>query len=289
MRDMRTTTLVEGLRFGECPRWHEGRLWISDFYDGAVLSVGEDGEVRREVEIDGEPAGIGWLPDGRLLVAERLSRRVLRVEPDGSLVEHANLNDVATFHVNDMLVDPAGGAYVGNFGFDLDAFLAEHGIPAALAEPGPPSANLARIDAGGTVSVAAPEMRFPNGMVLTDDGRTLVVAETIALRLSAFAVSADDGLLSDRRVWAALDGVAPDGIALDHSGAIWVANAIAPECLLVAEGGAVKERVETTQPCYACGLGGADGRTLFMVTAPDSTAAVRATSREGRLETVSLA
>ena len=191
-----TEPFIEGLRFGECPRWHRGRLWYSDFYEGTVASAGPAGDVRVELEVPGEPAGLGWLPDGRLLVVSRKPRTVLRLEPDSRLVEHGDLNPAATFHANDMVVDGAGRAYVGNFGFDLDRFIEERG-PAALLG-GPPTASVIRVDPDGATHVAAEGLSFPNGMVITPDGRTLVVAETLAGRLTAFDLG-DDGTLSARR------------------------------------------------------------------------------------------
>lgn len=145
-----TVPFIEGLHFGECPRWHGGRLWFADFYQGAVLSAAESGDVRTEVEVPGEPAGLGWLPDGRLLVVTRKPRTVVRVESDGRLVQHGDLNPIATFYGNDMVVDSAGRAYVGNFGFDLDRFIEERGELALIEPPGPPTTPLIRVDPDGS-------------------------------------------------------------------------------------------------------------------------------------------
>lgn len=278
-----TEPFIDGLRFGECPRWHRGRLWYADFYQGTVASAGAAGDVRVELEVPGEPAGLGWLPDGRLLVVSRKPRTVLRLEADGRLVGHGDLNPTATFHGNDMVVDGAGRAFVGNFGFDLDRFIAERGPGALLEPPGPPSASLVRIDPDGTSHVAADDLSFPNGMVITADGRTLIVAETLAGRLTAFDLG-EGGTLSGRRQWAELPWCAPDGICLDQQGRVWVANAMTSECLLVAEGGAVVDRVATSQNCFACMLGGEDRRTLFVVTAPTSIESEISTTRSGRIE-----
>jgi len=274
---------VDGLRFGECPRWHQGRLWYVDFYERTVCSAGPDGDVRVELEVPGEPAGLGWLPDGRLLVVSRKPRTVLRLEPDGRLVPHADLNPLATFHGNDMVVDAAGRAYVGNFGFDLDRFVEERGQVALVEPPGPPTTVLIRVGPDGSVAPAAPDLCFPNGSVITPDGRTLIVAETLAGRLTAFDIGAD-GSLGGRREWAALSWCAPDGICLDARGRVWVANAITSECILVAEGGEIVSRVTTSQNCFACMLGGDDRRTLFLVTAPTSTESEVSGSRSGRIE-----
>jgi sugar lactone lactonase YvrE len=277
--------LADGLYFGEGPRWHGGRLWFSDFYDHAVKSVDAAGSIRTELEIDDQPSGLGWLPDGRLLVVAMHRRQLLRVDPDGVKL-HADLAGVAAHHANDMVVDREGRAYVGNFGFPLDEALAERGVEGVLADH--PTARLARVDPDGRVHVAADGLHFPNGAVITPDGRTLIVAETLALRLTAFDV-ASDGSLSNRRVWAELGMRAPDGICLDADGYVWVANAIAPECVLVAPGGRVIATVSTSQPSFACALGGAEGRTLFAFTAPTSVAVQASAARRGCIEVAEVA
>ena len=279
-----TTTFVEGLYFGEGPRWHDGALWLSDFFQYAVLRVRLDGHVEKIVDVPNRPSGLGWLPDGRLLVVSMTDRKVMRLDSDGLKV-HADLSSIATWHCNDMIVDDRGRAYVGNFGFDLDTFLAENGVEAALADPGPPRAVIARVDPDGSVHVAAEELKFPNGCVLTPDGRTMIVAETLGLRLTAFDV-APDGTLSNRRVWAPTGAVAPDGICLDAEGAIWVSNPLGTEIIRVAHGGEVLDRVATSQPSFACMLGGTDRTTLFVVTAPTSVAHEAAGASRGRIERI---
>ena len=182
---------------------------------------------------------------------------------------------------NDMVVDSSGRAYVGNFGFDPEAeFAAANGAPDYANLP---TTNLIRVDPDGTVQVASAQMHFPNGSVISADGQTLIIAESTAGCLTAFTI-ASDGTLYDRRLWARLDGVAPDGICLDARGRVWVANAFGAECLLIAEGGRIVQRVETSQPCFACMLGGADGRTLFALTAADSDAAAASRQRSGKIE-----
>jgi sugar lactone lactonase YvrE len=281
----RARILADGLYFGEGPRWHDGRLWFSDFYDRAVKSMDAAGSIRTELEIDDQPSGLGWLPDGRLLVVAMHRRQLLRVDHDGVKL-HADLAGVAAHHANDMVVDREGRAYVGNFGFALDEALAARGVESVLANH--PTAKLARVDPDGRVQVAAEGLHFPNGAVITPDGRTLIVAETLALRLTAFDVSAD-GTLSNRRIWAELGMRAPDGICLDADGHVWVANAIAPECVLVAPGGRIVATVATSQPCFACALGGPDGRMLFALTAPTSMAAQASAARRGCIEVVKVA
>lgn len=243
---------VSGLGFGEGPRWHDGRLWFSDFHQQSVSSVGDDGMPVVELALDEAPSGLGWLPDGRALVVAMESRRVLRVESDGAVVTHADLSAVATGRCNDMVVAADGTAYVGNFGFEL-------GTP---MQP----ASLARVQPDGSVDVVADGLEFPNGSVITPDGRTLIVGESMARRVTAFRV-ADDGTLHDRRVWADLGEVVPDGCTLDAEGAIWFADARGTAVVRVTEGGEVTDRVEAGQPTFACALGGDDGRTLFVVCA----------------------
>lgn len=271
-----TATLLDGLTFGEAPRWHDGRLWYSDFFSHNVFSVQADGTgLRREMTVPGQPSGLGWLPDGRLLCVSMRDHAVVRREPTGEVSLHASLEPWVSFHANDMVVDASGRAYVGNFGFDLEAFLAGEGAVCDTA--------LVRVDADGSVHVAAEHLTFPNGMALAADGRTLVVAETFASRLSAFDVH-PDGSLTGARVWAPLERCAPDGICGDAKGALWVANARAPECRRVAEGGATLTVVETSQPCFACALGGDDRRTLFCMTAPTSEPRKLAGRRLGLIE-----
>ncbi len=213
---------IDGLYFGECPRWHDGRLWYSDFFDNTVFSVSPEGDRRVEVAFDGEPAGLGWLPDGRLLVNSRLDRAIMRREDDGSFVRHGDLEPWATWHANDMVVASNGQAYAGNFGFDLDG-LYDGTVQASEITP----ASLVRVDPDGTSHEAAADLQFPNGAVITDDGATLIIAESMGGRLTAFDRQ-PDGALTNRREWAALTGVAPDGICLCADGSVWVANALGP-------------------------------------------------------------
>jgi sugar lactone lactonase YvrE len=270
------SVLREGLYFGECPRWHDGRLWYSDFFGHAVHALAPGGADEQVVEVAGQPAGLGWMPDGSLLIVSMLDRRVLRLGVDGSLGEHADLAQWASFHCNDMVVDAAGRAYVGNFGFDIYPLLA--GEP---AEPRP--AELIRVDPGGQLSVVAEGLEFPNGTVITPDGETLIVAESLGRRLTAFDISAG-GELSNRRVWADLRShrITPDGICLDASGAVWVAGG--PTAMRVAEGGELLDTARFSQPCIACMLGGPDGRELFAMTALTAIPAQASASPRGRIE-----
>lgn len=282
MTEYQGSVVREGLSFGEGPRWHDGRLWYSDFFDHAVHAFTPGGADERVVEVAGQPSGMGWMPDGSLLIVSMTDRRVLRLSPDGALSEHADLTKWAPFHCNDMVVDAAGRAYVGHFGFDI--------YPRMAGEsdgPEPRLATLIRVDPDGQVSVAAEEMAFPNGTVITPDGQTLIIGESGGRRLTAFDVAADGGL-SNRRVWADLapHNVGPDGICLDASGAVWVANAGGPIAVRVAEGGELLDVAHFSQTCYACMLGGEDGRELYAMTATSALPAQAAASRSARIESV---
>jgi sugar lactone lactonase YvrE len=247
--------LLGGLGFGEGPRWHDGRLWFSDMGAARVMAVDPDGRAEVVLEVPTRPSGLGWLPDGRLLVVSMRDRRVLRLEPDGEVVVHADLADLASFDCNDMVVDGLGRAYVGNAGFDLSA------RPLEVR-----AAEVVLVTPDGEARVVDDEVVFPNGSVVTPDGSTLVVAETFGQCLTAFTI-AEDGSLTDRRTFASLRGTSPDGICLDAEGAVWVADANGSACLRVREGGEVVDRVDTGRGCFACMLGGADRRTLFLMTA----------------------
>lgn len=279
------SVVVEKYSFLEGPRWRAGRLWLSDFYTHQVLSCDEHGgDVRVEAQVPGQPSGLGWLPDGRLLVVSMRDKRLLRREPDGRLEVHADLNELAAGPLNDLVVDSAGRSWVGNFGFDLMA-----GAPLA---PAP----LVRVDPDGGTTVATEPLHFPNGAV--QSGATLVVAETFGNRVSAFDVVAD-GRLGARRDWAVFGPlpdttavaealgrltVAPDGICLDAEGAIWVADALHNRALRVREGGEILDEVPTGETgVYAVALGGADGRTLYLCTAPGFAEHERRDTREATL------
>lgn len=270
------TVLLDGLTFPEGPRWRDGRLWFSDFYSHRVIAVDPAGRAETIAEVPAQPSGLGWLPDGRLLIVSMRDRRLLRREPDGRLVEHADLSGLAAWHCNDMVVDAHGRAYVGNFGFD------NHG--GAEEQP----ANLIRVDPDGSVHLADSGLRFPNGSVITPDGRTLVVGETRGACLTAWDIGAD-GSLSNRRRWADLDNGYPDGICLDAEGAIWVADPRNKEVVRVREGGEIADRISMgDRGAFACMLGGDDRRTLHVCTALRSGPAT-AELRSGRIETIRVA
>jgi len=274
-----TRNIAENIYFGECPRWREGRLWFSDFFAHAVKSVSLAGDVRTELEMDDQPGGLGWMPDGSLLIVSMEKQTVVRRWRDGRVTVHAQLPKTG-FRSNDMVVDGAGNAYVGSFGFDLHGEMLARGVESVVADH--PTAEIVRVSAGGEVLVVAEGMHFPNGSVITADGLTLIVAETLGGVLTAFDIGAD-GRLSGRRVWATLWPRVADGIALNAEGNLWVAHPLAPECFLVAPGGEVLEVIDTGQICYACMLGGDDGRTLWMLTAPTSLAPEPGAAPAGKL------
>jgi sugar lactone lactonase YvrE len=280
---MTASVLREGLGFGEDPRWHEGRLWFSDFYRRGVYSLEADGAERLEHEVPGQPSGLGWLPNGDLLCVSMLDHQVLRFH-DGEPSLFCDISSYCGFWANDMVTSTSGVSYVGNFGFDLHAMLRDVGAAEMLVHR-PPTTNLVVISPDGDVLQVVPDMDFPNGTVITPDGATLIVGETLSCRLSAFDI-ANDGTLSNRRVWAQMEFVYNDGMCLDAEGQIWVANAVAPHCLRVREGGEITAMVETSQISFACMLGGGDRRSLFVMTAPTSDRFEIADRHDGRIEVV---
>jgi len=269
---LKTKVVLDGLIFPEGPRWHDGKLWFSDMQGLHVMTLDASGKSEKIIEVKDSPSGLGWLPDGRLLVVSMLDRCLLRLDPQG-LVEVADLGHLASFHCNDMVVDKQGRAYIGNFGFDYAAN--------APVEP----AEIVMVTPQGHARIVAQDLLFPNGTVITPDGQTLVVAETFGNRLTAFDIG-QDGALTNRRVWANLEGVFPDGVCLDAEGAIWVAAPHPGEVVRVLQGGDVTHRVSVSTKPYACMLGGDDRCTLFVCTAgsaiPDEVSAMPG----GKIETI---
>ena len=245
-------TLMDGIAFGESPRWHEDRLWFSDWGAQEIVAVDLDGNSEVMVRAaTSAPFCIDWLPDGRLMVVSGPEARLLSWEPDGSLVDHADLGGLSGHPWNDIVVDGWGNAYVGNIGFDF---------PAGEFAPG----SLALVTPDGEARQVADGLAFPNGVAVTPDNSTLILAESCGGRLTAFDIRAGGGL-SNRRVWADLDGGVPDGICLDAEGAVWYADVPNERCVRVREGGEVLQTIELDRGCFACMLGGPDGKTLFMV------------------------
>ena len=253
------TVIHTGVDFGEGPRWHEGRLWFADFHRHAVFSIGPaGGDERVELQLDGDeqPSGLGWMPDGTMLVVAMLARKVLAVAPDGVVREHADLSEIATFHCNDMVVSADGHAYVGNFGFDLDG--------RASFEP----AHLAHIAPDGSVRRVEHPLRFPNGSVITPDGSTLIVGETFGGRYTAFTLD-ESGHPVDPRIWASIEG-APDGCCLDAEGAIWVSDFVGRRFARLHDDGTISREIAVEGAAVACMLGGPDGTTLYGFVSPGS-------------------
>ncbi len=261
--------LIDGLCFGEGPRWRDGALWLSDMHDRRVLRVQADGRAETIVHLeDDEPSGLGWLPNGDLLIVSMRNRLLLRF--DGTeLTLHADLSQLASWDCNDMVVDAAGRAYVGNFGFDIHN----------AAEPRP--AELIRVEPDGSATVEDDELMFPNGTVITPDGRTLIVGESFGGCLTAFDIAAD-GSLANKRLWAALpEGAVPDGICLDSQGGIWSASPTSNECLRQVEGGDVTHRIELGRSGIACAIG---GPALYVLTASTTHPDECRANRDARVE-----
>jgi sugar lactone lactonase YvrE len=243
--------LMTGLAFPESPRWHGDRLWFSDWAAQEVIAVDLEGTSEVITHVRSFPFCIDFLPDGRLLVVSADDQLLLRMEPDGSLLTHADLSGLSDYKWNDIATDGRGNAYVNNIGFDF---------PGGEAAPG----IVALITADGAARQVADGVMFPNGMVTTPDGSTLIVAESYGHRLTAFEI-ATDGSLSNRRVWAELGDDAPDGICLDAENAVWYGDVPNKRCVRVREGGEVVQTIALDRGCFACALGGPDLRTLFMI------------------------
>jgi sugar lactone lactonase YvrE len=263
--------------FFEGPRWHEGRWWVSDFYRHAVFAVDTGGREQEVLTVDGQPSGLGWLPDGSLLVVSMKDRRLLRRSPSGEISVHAEVGHFCGGPLNDLVVDAKGRGFVGNFGFDL------------MAREEPRPTGLIRVDPDGSTALAADDLLFPNGTVITEDGRTLIVGETYGRRYVAFTIE-DDGALRDRRVWAEVPDLAPDGCTLDAEGHIWSADARGGRACRLAPGGEIVEEIEAPEGLqfYACMLGGDDGRTLLVCAAPDFSERRRSRARDAVLLTTAV-
>jgi sugar lactone lactonase YvrE len=242
--------LMEGIAFPESPRWHDGRLWFSDWMAHQVIALDENGASEAVAEVDAFPFSIDWLPDGPMLITA--GRDILRLEPDGSLVTHADLCGLTEFGLNEIVVDDRGNVYVNSPGFDL----------MGGGEPAPGIVAVLRTD--GSAERVAEGVAFPNGMAITPDGGILIVADSYGRELTGFDIGAD-GALSNRRTWADLGEGMPDGICIDAEGAVWYADVPNRRCARVAEGGEVLQTIAVDRGCFACMLGGGDGRTLFIL------------------------
>ncbi len=270
---MTSRILVDHGTFYEGPRWRDGRWWVSDFYRKLVLSFDADGgDLREELVVEQLPSGLGWTPDGDLLVVSQRDHSLLRRVADGTVTTVASFGEHCGGFANDMVVDVHGRAYIGNAGFDI------------MGGGEPSTANLVRVDLDGAVAVAAEELAFPNGSVITPDGSLLIVGETMGARYTSFHIE-EDGSLTHRRIWADLPGVAPDGCALDAEGRIWCADAFGKRCVLVEEGGRIVEELAAPDDLnvYACMLGGPDGTTLLQCCVSTFLAHERRDANDARL------
>src|SRR5712691_726963 len=244
-------TLMTGLQLGESPRWHDDRLWFSDWGAHEVIAVNLAGQSEVTVRVPSLPFCIDWLPDGRLLIVSGRNGLLLRRDLDGSLVTHADLTSLSEHPWNEIVVDGRGNAYINNTGFDFPGGAFATGI-------------IALVTPDGSARQVADGVAFPNGMVVTPDNSTLIVAESYGKKLTAFDIDAS-GSLSNRRVWADLDGGVPDGICLDAENAVWYGDVPNKRCVRVREGGEVLQTIDLDRGCFACTLGGADKRTLFLM------------------------
>jgi sugar lactone lactonase YvrE len=246
--------LMDGLGLPESPRWHDGRLWLSNWIANEVVAVDLDGRSEVVARLPGFPFSLGWMPDGRMLVISGAERLLLHVEPDGSRTTHADLTGLSDHGLNELVVDGRGNAYVDGGGFDLMS-----------GEPFAPGI-VALVTPDGSARQVADGIAFANGMAITPDNATLIVAESYGKRLTAFDIGAD-GDLSNRRVWADLGDGVPDGICIDAEGAVWYADVPNRRCVRVREGGEVLQTIDLDRGGFACALGGNDGRTLFITAA----------------------
>ena len=266
-------TLMTGIAFGESPRWHDNRLWFSDWGAQEIIAVDLEGNSEVVARVPSFPFCIDWLPDGHLLIVSARDRSLLRREPDGSLATHADLSSLSEHPWNDIVVDGRGNAYVGNTGFDF---------PGGEFAPG----IIALVAPDGSARQVASGFAFPNGIVVTPDNSTLILAESYANRLTAFDIAAD-GSLSNRLVWADLEDGVPDGICLDAENAVWYGDVPNKRCVRVREGGEVLQAINLDRGCFACALGGVDRRTLFLMAAEFSAASMAGDGpRTGQVLTV---
>ena len=246
--------LADGFIFLEGPRWHDKQLWLSDMRGETVYTLSEAGKRSKVASFPKHPSGISFLPDGRVVIVSMQDRKLMQVEAGGKLSEYADLSNMVSYDINDTVCDASGNIYVGNFGYDL------------LAGEAPQTADLIMVPMSGQPKVVASGLEFPNSAVITQDGRTLIIAETFGHKLSAFDRAAD-GTLSNRRVWAHLGERTPDGICLDAEGAVWVSSFVTSEFVRVLPDGSIGDIIVSPgKRAVACNLGGADGRTLFGLT-----------------------
>ena len=269
--DYQVKTLADGFVYPEGPRWKDGQLWFSDQHDGIVYCLDVNGTTVDQFMVPGNPSGIGWLPSGELLVVSMENHQLLK-RRGSNLQLVADLSEFHPGDSNDMVVDKYGRAYIGNIGFNFNA-----GDEICAT-------NVVMVSPLGELIVAATDMICPNGSVITEDGKTLIIAESLANKLTAFDV-AENGTLSGRRIYATVEGHVPDGIALDSEGCIWAASPYTQSVIRIAEGGDIVDvvNIENGSP-YACALGGDDRRTLYVCVAPDHAPEITLKKRSGRID-----
>ncbi len=270
MKTYETDISATGLAFPEGPRWHDGHLWFTDQHACRIYKMETSGTLQMVAQTADLPGGLGWLPDGTLLVVYMTQRRIMRLSGT-ELQPYADLSPHARFHCNDMVVDGAGRVYAGNFGFDL------HGGEEMR------STEIVLVDTDGKIEAFARDVVFPNGSAITPDGEQLLVAETFAHRISEFRLDSR-GRMQSRQVWAELGEATPDGLCLDRTGALWVASPGTDELIRVQQGGAILERCRTRGTPYACMLGGEERRTLFACTSETDDPTQAARLKSGRIE-----
>jgi sugar lactone lactonase YvrE len=263
--------LLDGLWFTEGPRWHDEALYFSDMHGRAIWRLTPEGKASKVAELNDEVSGLGWMPDGTMLAVSMSRRHLLRILPSGAEIA-ADLSSYVANPINDMVIDRQGRAYVGGFGFNF------------VSGEEPRTTGLLCVEPNGRVRQVADDLHFPNGMVITPDGKTLIVGETLGARLTAFDIQPDGGL-TNRRVFAAIEGLIPDGICLDAEGAVWVAWPGSNKVVRVREGGEIADTIELpARHAYACMLGGADRRDLYMCTALGHMPDVIKAKPEGKIE-----
>jgi len=267
--------LLQGLVFPEGPRWHAGKLWFSDMHAHQVRTVDIEGHAEDVIEVPTWPSGLGWLPNDELLIVSMTDRKLLRYSC-GELNVHADISQLASYYCNDMVVGGEGRAYVGNFGFDFFSGTAQK------------PAELVLVDPNGSARVAATGLDFPNGSVITPDGKTLIVGESLGHRLTAFRIE-DDGSLVSRSAWAELGDAVPDGIALDANNGIWVASPLNKELLYVEQGGKIAQRINCDSMPIACALGGPERKTLFVLLSDSINPDECRVKKSARIDTMEVA
>lgn len=274
MRELTATPLLDDLGFAEAPRWHEGRLWFSDIVRQRICRASDDGSCETVLQLDVDPSGLGWMPDGSLLIVSMAAHEILRWRDD-QLTLHARTAPLSRARLNDMVVDANGGAYASNFGFDFESGEAVR------------ATNLVRIEPDGTVSAAATDILCPNGMALSPDGERLYVGQSASREVLEFRVE-EDGFLCDRDVFATLpEGCMSDGICLDAAEGLWIASPVSHAFLRIERGGQVTHRIDTQdRHAIACVLGGEGRRTLYCLTSPVMSLHRARTEQAGRIDQV---